>query len=74
MTIRRNHWQNEDVINILKHLKLDPTYEHYNYALDQAIQIFSRFEHVHTEPSALAYLTDENAIIGVGPQKYETKS
>jgi predicted transcriptional regulator len=74
MTIKRNHWQNEDVINILKHLKLDSSYDHYNYALDQAMEMFVRFEEHYTNPSALAYLTDEDTIIEVGPKKYETTS
>lgn len=74
MTIKRNHWQNEDVINIMKHLKLDPSYDHYNYALDQAANIFARFEQHYTEPSALAYLSDEDRLIGVGPKKYEPTS
>lgn len=68
MTIKRNHWQNEDVINILKSLKADPEYDHYNYALDQAIDIFSRFEKHFTCPSAIAYLTDEQKMIQVGPK------
>ncbi len=74
MTIKRNHWQNEEVIQILKHLRLDPTYEHYNYALDQVNSIFARFEQHYTEPAALAYLTDQDTIIGVGPKKYEHQS
>jgi hypothetical protein len=74
MTIKRNHWQNEEVIRILDQLKLDPTYEHYNYALDQAVDIFARFEKHFTEPAALAYLSEDDTIIGVGPKKYETGS
>jgi hypothetical protein len=74
MTIKRNHWQNEEVINILDHLKLDKSYEHYNYALEQAKELFVRFEQHFTEPSALAYLSDEDNIIEVGPKKYESRS
>lgn len=74
MTIRRNQWQNEDIIRIVQHLKLDGSYEHYNYAIDQVANIFQRFEEHFTQPSALAYMVDEDSIVCVGPQKYETKS
>jgi hypothetical protein len=74
MTIKRNHWQNEDVIHILKHLKLDPSYDHYNHALDQVANTFARFEMHYTEPAALAYISDEDTIVGVGPKKYEPTS
>lgn len=68
MTIKRNHWTNEEIMKILSMLKLDPTYEHYNYAIDQAVQIFTRFEMHFTKPSAIAYLTDEEKVIEVGPR------
>lgn len=58
----------------MKHLKLDPSYDHYNYALDQAANIFARFEMHYTEPSALAYLSDEDRLVGVGPKNYEPAS
>lgn len=66
MTIKRNHWTNEEVMKILKQLKLEPTYEHYNYAIDIASQYFFNFEKHFTEENAIAYLTDEDRIIKVG--------
>lgn len=68
MTIKRNHWTNEEVMKILSLLKLDPSYDHYNYAIDQAADIFSRFEMHFTKPEAIAYLTDEEKVVGVGPR------
>jgi hypothetical protein len=66
MTIKRNHWTNEEVIKILRQLKLDPSYDHYNYAIDIASQYFSNFEKYFMEENALAYLTNEDKIIRVG--------
>lgn len=53
-------------MKILKQLKLEPTYEHYNYAIDIASQYFFNFEKHFTEENAIAYLTDEDRIINVG--------
>lgn len=66
MTIKRNHWSNEEVIKILDQLKLDATYEHYNYAIDVATGYFNNFNKHFTEKNAIAYLTDEDKIISVG--------
>lgn len=66
MTIKRNHWTNEEIIKILKKLKLDASYDHYNYAIDLATDYFNNFDKHFTEKNAFAYLTDEDKIIRVG--------